>query len=187
MSQPTQSPRVSASFNHGNPTIRFGNDHPIPADAAAINRARALRANLLPRPLGLAPSFGFGDRLGLATPGHVAAMRNAGKSAGIQPIFAQQSIREMTRTQRSPQQVMDDATLGALVAGWDGIVGADADHLKTTADVDSTAAALFCFFTLDPSGEVDARADDYAPRQLEEAYEKVAPDVTWLPEYVGKR
>ena len=29
-------------------------------------------------PLGLAPSFGFGDRLGLATPGHVEAMRAAG-------------------------------------------------------------------------------------------------------------
>ena len=25
--------------------------------------------------LGLAPSFGFGDRIGLATPGHVEAMK----------------------------------------------------------------------------------------------------------------
>ncbi|MFM8475721.1 MAG: tagaturonate epimerase family protein, partial [Planctomycetaceae bacterium] len=43
--------------------------------------------------LGLNPSFGFGDRTGLATPGHVAAMRQHG--GGIQPIFPQQSIREM--------------------------------------------------------------------------------------------
>jgi tagaturonate epimerase len=186
MSQPTQSSRVTASFNHGNPTIRFGNDSPVPADAAAVNRARAVRPNLLPRPLGLAPSFGFGDRLGLATPGHVAAMRVAGQSAGIQPIFAQQSIREMTRTQRTPRQVMDDATLGTLIADWDGIVGADADHLKTTADIDATAAVGFCFFTLDPSGEVDARADDYAPAQLEEAFKKVAGEVAWLGEYTGK-
>lgn len=48
--------------------------------------------------LGLAPSFGLGDRtIGLATPGHVAAMK---RSAGaIEPIFPQQSIGEMSRTQ----------------------------------------------------------------------------------------
>ena len=46
--------------------------------------------------VGLEPSFGFGDRLGVATPGHVAALRESG--GGILPIFAQQSIREMTRT-----------------------------------------------------------------------------------------
>src|SRR2546423_13427041 len=111
--------------------------------------------SLVPQPLGLAASFGFGDRLGLATPGHVAAMREAGR--GIQPIFAQQSIREMTRTNRTPRQVMDDATRGARQAKWDGICGADADHLKTPEDIVRTAEVGFCFFTLDPSGEVDAR------------------------------
>jgi hypothetical protein len=34
--------------------------------------------------LGLSPSFGFGDRIGLATPGHVESMRRAG--SGIEPI-----------------------------------------------------------------------------------------------------
>ena len=62
--------------------------------------------------LGLAPSFGFGDRIGLATPGHVEAMKRSAN--GIEPIFPQQSIREMTRTERTPQQVMDDALGGAL-------------------------------------------------------------------------
>ena len=52
--------------------------------------------------LGLQPSFGFGDRIGLATPGHIEAMKRAG--AGIAPIFAQQSIREMTRTGRTPRE-----------------------------------------------------------------------------------
>ena len=37
--------------------------------------------------LGMQPSFGFGDRTGLATPGHVAAMRRCG--SGIAPIFPQ--------------------------------------------------------------------------------------------------
>ena len=34
--------------------------------------------------LGLSPSFGFGDRIGLAPPGHVQALRAAG--VPIQPI-----------------------------------------------------------------------------------------------------
>src|SRR6188474_3284010 len=88
--------------------------------------------------LGLRPSFGFGDRIGLATPGHVEAMRRAG--AGIAPIYAQQSIREMARTHRTPEQVMSDALRGAEAAGWSGPQGADADHLKTPADVERTAA-----------------------------------------------
>src|SRR5206468_4383420 len=90
-----------------------------------------------PRPLGLAPSLGFGDRLGVATPGHVAALKRAG--AGILPIFAQQSIREMTRTNRTPEQVMGDAMSAAAKAGYTGKQGADADHLKTNQDVDRTA------------------------------------------------
>jgi len=40
-------------------------------------------------PLGLTPSFGFGDRLGLATPGHIASV----KGTKFAPIFAQQSVR----------------------------------------------------------------------------------------------
>src|SRR5579872_4232748 len=99
--------------------------------------------------LGLSPSFGFGDRIGLATPGHVESMRRAG--AGIEPIFPQQSIREMARTGRSPRQVMDDALNGMRRAGWTGATGADADHLKTAQDVEATVAAGFTFFTIDPS------------------------------------
>src|SRR5215212_3245914 len=116
--------------------------------------------------LGLAPSFGFGDRLGLATPGHVAALRAAG--SGVAPIFAQQSIREMTRTRRSPEQVMGDALTAAAGSGYDGAQGADADHLKTPQDVDRTAAAGFCFFTIDPSDHVDKEADTYTSAELRE-------------------
>src|SRR5688500_20218347 len=60
-----------------------------------------------PEPLGLSPSFGFGDRLGLATPGHVESMRR--QRGNILPIFAQQSIREMTRPNSTPTAEMTDA------------------------------------------------------------------------------
>src|SRR3982750_1510335 len=107
--------------------------------------------------LGLGPSFGFGDRIGLATPGHVEAIRRSG--AGIEPIFPQQSIREMARTGRTPRQVMDEALAGVRRGGRAGRTGADADPLKTPADVDATAAAGFTFFTIDPSEFVDPHAD----------------------------
>jgi hypothetical protein len=137
--------------------------------------------------LGLHPSFGFGDRIGLATPGHVESMRRAGQ--GIAPIFAQQSIREMTRTHRTPEQVMNDALSGAKTAGWTGKQGADADHLKTPADVDRTAAAGFVFFTIDPSDHVDGQADSYTPVQLAQKYTAVreSSDIAWIEKYQDKK
>lgn len=136
------------------------------------------------RTLGLAPSFGFGDRIGLATGGHVMAMQRAG--AGIAPIFPQQSIREMSRTGRTPQEVMRDALAGMTRAGWSGETGADADHLKTKKDIDATAAAGFTFFTLDPSGVVDAQADDYSESELRARFEPLRSEISWLPKYLGQ-
>ncbi len=133
------------------------------------DNAAALRRVLVwlePQPLGLQTSAGCGDRLGLATPGHAAAFREVGGE--IYPIFAQQSIREMTRTKRSPEDVMADATWGAFEAGWRGPLGADADHLKTPEDIDRCANAGFTFFTIDPGEQVDDEAHSAAPRAVEE-------------------
>ncbi|MGN6370323.1 MAG: tagaturonate epimerase family protein [Phycisphaerae bacterium] len=138
-----------------------------------------------PGVLGLAASFGFGDRTGLATPGHVAALKQAGK--GIKPIFAQQSIREMTRTQRTPQQVMNDALNGMAKAEYFGEHGADADHLKVPEDVDRTAAAGFTFFTIDPSDDVDPQADNYSHSDLQGKFAAVRDQVTWFDKYRGKK
>lgn len=135
--------------------------------------------------LGLTPSFGFGDRTGWATPGHVAAMKKSG--AGIAPIFAQQSIREMARTGRKPAEVIRDATLGAEAAGWTGLCGADADHLKSEADIELTSAAGFTFFTLDPSANVDQKADGYTPLQLEAKWQAIQHEITWVSSYLGRR
>jgi len=145
--------------------------------------------NLRPRRLGLNTSFGFGDRIGLATPGHVAALVK--KGVGICPVFAQQSTREMIRTRRSPEEVMADATWGAFRSGWKGILGADADHLKTRADALATAEAGFCFFTLDPSDHVDQQADDYSDSRVLEAFDllfrqKVTGARDYLSLYDGK-
>src|SRR2546423_3006696 len=98
---------------------------------------RAGQPSLRAVPLGLAPSFGFGDRLGLATPGHVAALRRAG--AGIEPIFPQQSTPEMARPRRSPPQGMKEALDGMPPARWAGGNGAGARHLETKPAVGAPA------------------------------------------------
>ncbi len=134
--------------------------------------------------LGLEPSFGFGDRIGLATPGHVAAMTRA--AGPIKPIFPQQSIREMTRTQRTPRQVMDDALGGMAAAGWSDVTGADADHLKTNEDVDRTFEVGFTFFTIDPSDEVDEKADGYDEPTLREKFAAVRDAAPWYDNYLGR-
>ncbi len=123
---------------------------PLSAHNAAELRARLPWLN--PVPLALATSAGTGDRLGLATPGHIRAVRAVG---GIAPILAQQSMRENARTGRTPQDVIDDAMWGILQEGWCEPWGADADHLKTTDDVDLCVAAGYTFFTIDPGDHVD--------------------------------
>ncbi|NDD63559.1 MAG: hypothetical protein EBZ36_06225 [Acidobacteria bacterium] len=122
---------------------------------------RGIFAYLSPTTLGLRKSAGCGDRLGLATPGHLRAVRKS----TLAPILAQQSIRENARTGRTPQQVMDDALWGVFEDGWRAGFGADADHLKSTADIDACAAAGFTFYTIDPGEHVDNEADT-APVQL---------------------
>jgi hypothetical protein len=77
---------------------------------------------------------------------------------GIAPIYAQQSMRENERTGRTPQEVVDDAVWGMLQEGWRGPWGADADHLKTTRDIDLCVAAGYTLYTIDPGEHVDNEA-----------------------------
>lgn len=106
---------------------------------------------LRPQPLGLATSFGFGDRLGSATPGHIAAVKNT----GIAPIFAQQSVRENERTGRNPRGVLDDAMWAIFEAKWKDPWGADADHVKEISDLAPFFSAGYTFYTIDPNLHVD--------------------------------
>lgn len=143
---------------------------------------------LKPAPLALEPSFGFGDRLGSAGEGHIAALRQAG--GGIRGIFAQQSIREMTRTRRTPDMVMTAAVEALQKAAFADPWGADADHLKTPQDVDYTADSGFVFFTIDPSDHVDPNADDYADggddSPLAQKFKAVQDHAPWAEAYIGK-
>jgi tagaturonate epimerase len=106
--------------------------------------------------VGPSVSLGMGDRLGVATAGHIRAIRGT----GMKPILCQQSIREMARTGRSPDNVMDDASWGVFEEGYRDGFGSDADHLKNTEDIDNTFAAGFRMFTIDPGDYVDNAAGE---------------------------
>lgn len=140
----------------------------------AVNAA-ALRRELpwtAPRPLGLRKSVGCGDRLGLATPGHVRAVRKGGMAG----VFAQQSIREMQRCNRSAQDVIDDAAWGVLLMDYREGYGSDADHVKQVADIDVCIEAGFTGFTLDPNEHVDNAAQDDDAAALRAKFESLRPD-----------
>lgn len=125
-----------------------------------------------PTPLGLRRTFGFGDRLGLATPGHLAAVQGTSFTG----LFAQQSIREMTRTDRTPQEVMNCATEALAAGRYTDDWGADGDHLQTPDDVQAVADAGFCFFTIDPSKHVHCEADSMDEAQLTARHRELGAD-----------
>jgi len=131
--------------------------------------ARGIRK---PSVLGLKRSFGFGDRLGLATPGHMAAVAGTPYLG----IFAQQSIRELNRTNRQPADVMNAAINAVEQAVWTQPWGADADHLQTQADVIRMAQAGFTFFTIDPSAHVNNNADSMPEETLFDTYQQLVTD-----------
>lgn len=112
--------------------------------------------------IGLKNSFGFGDRIGEANAGHLRAL---GKS-DIFPVLAQQSIRELTRTGRSADEVMDAAVWAVFQEGYTRGFGADADHLKTTYDIDMLVKAGFVMFTFDPGEFVNNEADNLGQNEL---------------------
>jgi hypothetical protein len=116
--------------------------------------------SLRPQACGRKVSFGFGDRLGVATPGHLQAM------AGYEvfPVLAQQSLREMKRTGRPASSVLADAAWGAFQEGYHGGYGADADHIKTADEARACQQAGFTMFTVDASEQIENKAD-FAARE----------------------
>ena len=139
------------------------------ANAVAV---REMCDGTRPQPLGLDDSFGLGDRLGIAGQAHLRSM----VGSGFKVVLAQQSIRELERTERTPDEVLDAATWAVLEEGWTEAWGADADHLKTEADVELMAAAGFTMFTIDPGDHVVDAADEMSVLELQDA----AANLPWF-------
>ncbi len=121
------------------------------------------------RLIGKTDSYGFGDRLGNAGPAHLRAV----KGTGFKPILAQQSIRELERTKRTAEEVMDAASWSVFQEGYHDGFGADGDHLKTTADIDRMVKAGYTMFTIDPSDFVVNEVKTMAEEKLKSEYKNL--------------
>jgi tagaturonate epimerase len=139
--------------------------------------------HLAPQVFGTAPGFGCGDRLGTATPGHIMAIAGS----GLKPMFAQQSMRENSRTGRNMQSVIDDATWGAFEAGYTEGFGADADHIKEPEDIQKAIDVGYTFFTVDPSDHVRDEVLDMDDDKLTVEYKNLSGIEQLEKRCLGKR
>jgi len=106
-------------------------------------------------------SFGLGDRLGIASFGHIDLFSDN----DVFPVFAQQSIRELNLTNRTYEDVLDAATFAVFREGYKKGFGADGDHLKTAKDVEYALSLGFTMITLDCSEHIknDVTSANAAP------------------------
>ncbi len=119
---------------------------------------------LRPKLVGLRNSFGFGDRLGIANVGHLKSL----KEFDFIPVLAQQSIRELNRTNRKPAEVLHAAIYACLITGYTKGFGADADHLKTIDHLQLMIDEGYTFFTFDPGEHVNNNADSLNENKINE-------------------
>ena len=132
---------------------------------------------LSPTPADKNISFGFGDRLGIATPAHAECAGNY----PVFPIFAQQSVRENSRTGRTMQEVVNDATWGCLESGYQDSWGADADHLKDIIHLKEAAESGYSMFTIDLSDHIKNPAV-MSQDEINNLYEKI-PGASEIEKY----
>ena len=124
-------------------------------------------------------TVGVGDRLGLATPGHIRVF----KRFDAFPIFAQQSIRELNLTNRTFGDVMDAATWGVFREGFTRPWGADGDHLKTFDEIEYALKYGYTMITLDCSEHIH---NDAAKISDEEVAARYTPHPELEALYMGK-
>ncbi len=120
------------------------------SDQPSVLRSKYPRTR--PAVLTEGPVFGFGYRSPWVL-GNIIQARVA-RERGLNVMLAQQSAREIERTRRSFQDVVDSATLSAHEARLARPWGADGDHLKTDAHLRAAAAAGCTHFTYDVSDEL---------------------------------
>lgn len=156
---------------------------PLDSENAAV--LRKLFPWTAPQPFGLdCISLGLGDRLGLASPGHLKAVRDT----GVKPVLAQQSMRELELTGRSYRDVLDAATFAVFQEGYQLGFGADGDHLKTGKDIQAALELGFSMITLDCSEHINNDAMSLPTSEILKQYEAISQERRKALEkkYLGK-
>jgi hypothetical protein len=112
-------------------------------------------------------TFGVGDRLGVAGPGHLRVMSRYRAC----PILAQQSVRELDLTARDYRQVLDASTWAVFQEGYEQPWGADGDHLKGEDWVRTALSIGFTMITADVSDYIKKEYAAGSDGEISDAYE----------------
>lgn len=115
---------------------------------------------------GINITMGLGDRLGLASAGHIRLL----KGTGVFPVLAQQSIRELNLTGRAYEDVLAAAAWAVFQEGYTGGYGADGDHLKTREELKYALDNGFTMITLDCSEHIDNSITGKTENEIEKLY-----------------
>lgn len=115
-------------------------------------------------------SLGLGDRLGLASPGHLQAVFGT----EVKPVLAQQSMRELGLTNRTYADVLDAASFAVFQVGYKGGFGADGDHLKTGQDIQVALDLGFSMITLDCSEHINNEVMTLSDEDVKQLYDSIA-------------
>jgi tagaturonate epimerase len=129
-------------------------------------------------------TIGLGDRLGLASPGHIETVQ--GKA--IKPVLAQQSIRELTLTNRSMTDMLDAAAFAVFQEGYKGGYGADGDHIKEESDIKYALSLGVSMITLDCSDQIDKTIEEATDEVIAAEFNNVPEDVKqrYFDKYLNK-
>ncbi len=111
-------------------------------------------------------TFGVGDRLGIASPGHLRIF----KRYNANPVLAQQSVRELNLTGRNYEEVLDSASWAVFQERYEEPWGADGDHLKTEDWVKKALSLGFTMLTADVSDYIRGEYENCDRTKLETDY-----------------
>lgn len=117
-------------------------------------------------------TIGLGDRLGLASAGHLRLV----KDYEVFPVLAQQSIRELNLTGRTYEDVLTAAAWAVFQEGYTRGFGADGDHLKTAGEVKMALDCGFTMITLDCSEHIRNDITGLSDSEVEVLYSNVPGD-----------
>lgn len=135
------------------------------------NENRDVMAGLFPymNPVnhrGKETTIGLGDRLGLASPGHIRLL----EKLDVFPVLAQQSMRELGLTGRTYKDVLSAASWAVFQEGYVKGFGADGDHLKTEQEIQLALDCGFTMITLDCSEHIDNTIGTLCDEEVDRKY-----------------
>jgi hypothetical protein len=113
-------------------------------------------------------TIGTGDRLGLASPGHIQAI----KKFQVHPVLVQQSVKETVENGRTFTQVVQDVAWAVFQENYQEGYGVGGDHLKSLQEVKEALDADVSMVTLDLSDKLNLAAFQEQKEQIHRKFKE---------------